>query len=407
MLTPRRLSAIAATTAAATFAAAAGSAVAHPSHHGRGQLGGDHFVDGHFGGGPFGGGHIGGGLGGPAGEVFVQTDNPAGNAVAVYDRSQSGTLSAAGTYATGGNGGVQQGSVVDHVASQGSLAYDGDQRELFAVNAGSNTISAFDVSGDRLHLKQVIGSGGSFPSSITVHGDLVYVLNALNGGTIQGYRLLGGYLLPIPGSSRSLNLDPNATPQFTSTPGQIAFSPDGRDLIVTTKANTNAIDVFPVNLFGEPSSTPVVNSEPGAVPFAVTFTGDDQLAVGEAGPNAVASFDLRGNGTLQPVSSVATGGTATCWVLADGQVVFAGNAGSNTESSVLSSPSGGLTLGATTNTDGGTVDATTSPDGRYLYVQAGAAGIVDEFLVGPAGALTEVGSVTVPNAVGGEGIAAS
>lgn len=196
MLIPRRLSAIAATTAAATFAIAAGSAAAHPSHFGRGHLGGHHFVGGHFGGGgPFGGGHFGGGLGGPAGEVFVQTDNPAGNAVAVYDRGQNGTLTAVGTYSTGGNGGVQQGSVVDHLASQGSLAYDGDQRELFAVNAGSNTISAFDVGGGHLHLRQVVSSGGSFPSSITVHGDLVFVLNALNGGTIQGYRLLGGNLL--------------------------------------------------------------------------------------------------------------------------------------------------------------------------------------------------------------------
>lgn len=392
MLTPRRLSAVAAATAAATLTIAAGTAVAHPAPFGHGH---------------FGGGIFGGGPGGPAGEVFVQTDNPAGNAIAVYDRGQNGTLTPAGTYATGGNGGVQQGSVVDHLASQGSLAYDAGQSELFAVNAGSNTISAFDVNGDQLHLRQVVGSGGSFPSSIAVHGDLVYVLNALNGGTIQGYRLLAGFLIPIPGSSRSLNLNPNATPQFTSTPGQIAFSPDGRDLLVTTKSNTNAIDVFPVNLLGLPSATPVVNTEPNAVPFAVTFTGNDQLAVGEAGPNAVASFDLRGNGTLQPVGNVATGGTATCWVVADGQVVFAGNAGSGTESSVLDSPFGGLTLAATTNTDGGTVDATTSSDGRYLYVQTGAAGIVDEFRVGPAGALAQAGSVTVPNAVGGEGIAAS
>ena len=53
------------------------------------------------------------------------------------------------------------------------------------------------------------------------------------------------------------------------------------------------------------------------------------------------------------------------------------------------------------------VDAATSPEGRYLYVQTGANGIVDEFAVGFGGSLTEVGSVTVPGAVGGEGIATS
>ncbi len=88
-------------------------------------------------------------------------------------------------------------------------------------------------------------------------------------------------------------------------------------------------------------------------------------------------------------------------------MLFAGNAGSATENSVLDSPFGDLVLTATTTTDPGTVDATTSPDGRYLYIQTGGNGIVDEFRVGFAGTLTEVGSVTVPNAVGGEGIATS
>ncbi len=55
----------------------------------------------------------------------------------------------------------------------------------------------------------------------------------------------------------------------------------------------------------------------------------------------------------------------------------------------------------------GTVDATATPDGQYLYVQAGAKGIVDEYHVGQDGSLTEIGSVTVPGAAGAEGIAAS
>lgn len=339
--------------------------------------------------------------------VFVQTDNKAGNTIAVYDRNPDGTLTAAGTYATGGSGGQLSGSVVDYLASQNSLTYDAETGELFAVNAGSNTVSVFDVEGDRLHLRQVVDSGGSFPSSIAVHGDLVEVLNSTGGGSVQGFRLLGRELRPIPGSNRSLGLDPNATPQFVTTPGDIAFSPDGRQLLVTTKANTNAIDVFAVDGFGETSPTPVVNSLPGDVPFALAFQGSDQVDVGEAGTNSVASFQLGADGTLTPIATLATGQTATCWLVADGPALFAGNAGSGTESSVLSTGSGQLSLAATTKTDAGTVDATTTPDGRYLYVQTGKAGIVDEFAVGLGGSLTEVGSVTVPNAAGGEGIATS
>ena len=136
-----------------------------------------------------------------AGAVFVQTDNTAGNAVAAYHRAADGTLTLAGTYPTGGRGGQLTGSVVDHLASQGSLTYDGTHGLLFAVNAGSNTVSVFGVSGGRLELRQVIWSGGAFPVSVTVHGDHAYVLDALGGGTLYGYRITGGHLTPIPGAA--------------------------------------------------------------------------------------------------------------------------------------------------------------------------------------------------------------
>jgi 6-phosphogluconolactonase (cycloisomerase 2 family) len=385
MLSPRRISALAAATAAATLLAAGGAGA--NELHGQSRVGHDLF--------------------GAPGSVFVQTDNMAGNAIAVYDRGWNGSLTAAGTYATGGDGGTLNGSVVDHLASQGSLQYDPQQNELFAVNAGSDTITAFAVYGDHLRRTQVIGSGGQFPVSISVHGNLVYVLNALGGGSIQGYRLFGGYLVAIPGSNRSLGLDPAATPQFVNTPGEVAFSPDGSNLIVTTKANGSDIDVFAVDRFGLPSGAPVVNSEPGDVPFALAFEGHDQVAVTEAGPNAVQLFTLGQSGTLSPGATVPTGGAATCWVTADGSLLFAGSAGSAGESTVLDPPFSAPSLLGTTATDAGTVDSVTSPDGRYLYVQTGGAGIVDEYRVGFTGSLTEIGSATVPGAVGGEGIATS
>ena len=100
-------------------------------------------------------------------------------------------------------------------------------------------------------------------------GDLVYVLNAENGGAVQGYQMFFGHLLPIPDANRSLGLDPTATPQFTHTPGQVAFSPGGSHLIVTTKANGNDIDVFGIGAGGGLSAHPVVNSEPGTIPFGI------------------------------------------------------------------------------------------------------------------------------------------
>ena len=230
------------------------------------------------------------------------------------------------------------------------------------------------------------------------------VLNALNGGSVQGYRVLGSFLVRIPGSHRALGLDPNATPQFTTTPGQVAFTPDGSQLVVTTKGNGNAIDVFGVGFGGLLSAKPTVNAELGTVPFAIAFDPFGHLAIAEAGPNALATFDLSRNGTVSLLSQAGTGQAATCWVTLAGSFLFASNAGTPSESGFASSASGQLSLLGNTATDPG---AAAAAGGRFLYVQTGGNGSVDEFSVAASGALTKIGAVTVPGAVGGEGIVAS
>jgi len=345
---------------------------------------------------------------GARGAVFVQTDNTAGNAVVAYDRAPDGSLTLAGTYSTGGLGGMLTGSVVDHLASQGSLLYDREHGLLYAVNAGSDTVSVFAVYGDHLALRQVVWSGGTFPVSLTVHGDYVYVLNALGAGSVYGYRVDGGRLSPIRGSARGLNLTPVTGPnQFTNTPGQVAFTPDGSALLVTTKMNGNNIDVFSVGRGGQLSSSPVVNSEPGAVPFAISFGRHADVLIAEAGPSALATFALSSDGVLTQLDVALTGQSATCWVARAGRYFFTSNAGSASVSGYAVGSDGSLTALGNTGTNAGTVDAASAAHGRFLYVQTGGAGVVDEFTVGAGGSLTEIGSVTVAGAVGGEGIAAS
>jgi 6-phosphogluconolactonase (cycloisomerase 2 family) len=338
--------------------------------------------------------------------IFVMTDNAAGNSVAAYHRAADGTLTLAGTYSTHGLGGALSGSVVDHTASEGALTYDRASGLLFAVHPGSGTVSVFKVWGDRLTLSQVVSSGGDFPVSVTVHGDHAYVLNALGGGTIAGYRISGGLVSPVPGSSRALGLGTTAATAFTNTPGQVAFTPDGRALLVTTKAATNAVDVFAVYPDGTLSATPTVNTEAGDVPFDVAFDGAGHVLVAEAGPNAVATFSLTAGGVLKQLAVADTGQAATCWIVRDGAHFYASNAGSGSVSGYDVGPSGGLTALGNTTTAAGTVDATAAGHGRFLYVETGKSGIVDEFAVGGQGALTPVGSVTVAGAAGGEGITA-
>lgn len=340
--------------------------------------------------------------------VFVQTDNTAGNRIVAYDRADNGTLTLAATYRTGGRGGTLNGSVVDHLASQGSLAFGAGRHLLYAVNAGSNTVSVFAVQGRRLELRQVVGSGGVFPVSVAVHGDLVYVLNAKRGGTVAGFRTAGGRLHRIEGSIRSLRLAiPSGSAQFTHTPGQIAFSPDGSHLVVTTKASSNAVDVFGVEANGRLNPSPTVNPEPGTVPFAVTFDRGGRLLVAEAGTNALGSFVLGRDGVLTEIDTVPTGQSATCWVAGAHGFFYVSNAGSASVSAYRPDAGSRLSLLGATPTDPGTVDAASSANGRFLYVQTGGNGVVDEFHVNADGSLTALGSVTVAAAAGGEGIVAS
>jgi 6-phosphogluconolactonase (cycloisomerase 2 family) len=303
---------------------------------------------------------------------------------------------------------VLSGSVVDHLASQGSLAYQRRSHLLYAVNAGSDTLSTFRVVGDRLVRRQVLDTGGQFPVSVAAHGSMVYVLNARDGGSISGYLQVAGFLVPIPSWHRELHLNTSAPGQpdeFVSTPGQIGFTPDGRDLLVSTKNGANSIEAFRVGLFG-PSRTPEITPLPGTVPFGFTFDRHRNLVLTEAGTNSVATFRVSWTGALVELDSVATGQAATCWIAGAGDTFYVSNAGSGTVSHYTVSHSGTLAGGDTTATDAGTVDAAASSDGRYLYVQAGAAGIVDAYRIHHDGSLTATGSVTVPGAAGAEGIVA-
>ena len=346
---------------------------------------------------PVGGGHA----------VFVETDNTAGNQVVAYSRGAGGALTQSAIYNTGGLGGALTGAVVDYQASEGALAYDAAAHLLVASNAGSDTVTVFDVNGSYLSHPQTLSSGGVFPVSVSIHGDLVYVLNARSGGSVSGFRINDGRLAPIPGSTRWLGLNPTATPEFVNTPGQVAFSPDGTLLLVTTKDNGNDVYVYHVDARGSLSAEPVINPEPsGSVPFAVTFTSAHRLQLVEAAGDVV-TLNLDSWGDLTQVASIATGQNASCWIVRDGLYSYVSNAGSSTLSGFSNDGTGHLTDLGNTATDTGTVDAAVTPGGGYLYVRAGLNGNLDGFAVNSNGSLTPALSLTVPDAAGGEGIAVS
>jgi 6-phosphogluconolactonase (cycloisomerase 2 family) len=152
---------------------------------------------------------------------FIRADQRShGNQILVYDRAEDGSLILAQNVDTGGRGGRNEGAVTDPLASQDSLIYDPHHGLLFAVNAGSDTVSVLSVEDDQVTLRQVLSSGGIFPVSLAVHDNLLYVVNAHETGAINGYRIADGKLSPIEGSTRPLEfIPPTGSEQFLNTPG--------------------------------------------------------------------------------------------------------------------------------------------------------------------------------------------
>src|SRR5690348_2968529 len=231
--------------------------------------------------------------------VYTLTNQLAGNAVAVFHRAADGTLTAAGTVATGGTG------TGAGLGSQGAVILSDDGQRLFAVNAGSNDVSVFTVgpAGD-LSLTSRTPSGGTLPISLTVHGNVLYALNAGGNGNISGFSVgTTGELTPIAGSTQPLS-------GGNVGPAEVRFSPDGGRLIVTEK-NTNLLDVYAVDANGAANGRTSVPSA-GRTPFGFAFGLRNDLFVTEAAGSA-SSYVLRAGGLSLVSGAVSTHQGAPCW----------------------------------------------------------------------------------------------
>jgi 6-phosphogluconolactonase (cycloisomerase 2 family) len=325
------------------------------------------------------------GLEGP-GAVYLMTNATGGNSVIVFDRSADGQLTSAGTYATGGTG------TGGGLGNQGSVILTKDHRRLYVVNAGSDDISAFHVTRTGLQLLgSPVSSGGVRPVSLTVHGDLLYVLNAGPPGGIAGFRIgTGGALTAIPGSTQPLS-------GADVGPAQVGFTPDGRVLVVTEKG-TNTITTYTVGGDGL-ASGPNPQASAGNTPFGFSFNQRGDLVVSEAqggppNPSTASSYRLDRTGTLELISGqVATTQLAACWIAIsqNGKFAYTTNTASGTISSLAIGPGATLTLlHAVAGTGTGPLDAAFTPGGRFLYVRNGG-GTVGAFRAEAKGGLTHIG----------------
>jgi 6-phosphogluconolactonase (cycloisomerase 2 family) len=309
-----------------------------------------------------------------------------------------------GRFPTGGKGGKEAGAPVDALASQGGLAATDDGRFLVALNAGSGTVSTLRVLADGLEQVGTTSSRGDFPSSATVRGSLVYVLNAGGAGSVSGYRLVEGQLVPIAGAVASLGLANAAVPRFITAPAQVGVTPDGATLVVTTKAN-NTIITFPVRADGTLGSAVTTPSQ-GPVPFSFAFDAAGRLQVQQAGDGRNASYAVNADSSLTPLGlSAPSGGAALCWSVRVGGYLFGVNAGSGTITSWRLAADGTSTIDEAVagSAGGGLIDVAASRGGKYVYALNAVAGTVTVFANDRDGGLTSVGSVDGLPVIDGDG----
>ena len=330
------------------------------------------------------------------GSLYTQTNDPSGNAVQRFERGRDGSLTSAGTFATGGAGLASLGG------RQGAVALSGDGRALYAVNAGSDSVSVFRTGHRGPRLVARVPSQGVAPASVAEHHGRVYVLNS--GGTpnvAAFWRRFDGSLAPIPGGTRELA--PGALGA-----AQVSATPDGRSLVVSERL-ANRLETLPLDFLGRPGS-PVVTASSGTVPFGFGISPQGTSVVSEAGASTVSSYRAGAHGTLRNITaSLAVGAGAACWVAVSpsGRFAYTGNA-SGSISGFAIGHDGALSALSTTALVPSPRDVAFDESGRYLYaVSPGSTttgGLVTRYRVGHDGSLTPAG--TAPAAMGITGAAA-
>ncbi|EFX04847.1 3-carboxymuconate cyclase [Grosmannia clavigera kw1407] len=268
------------------------------------------------------------------GAVYLIT-NEKDNAVLAMPIQRDGLLSAGKFVSTGGSGAngidgsTNKSAAPDALFSQSSLTVSG--QNLFAVNAGSNTVSMFAIDArDPTKLKMVgkpAAVPGEFPSTVasSAKHNLVCVgtTGAKAGVSCATFSAKG---LGTMDALRPFKLGQSTPPVGpTNTVSQVFFSDDGATLFSTvkgdpTKNNTGFLAAFSVTA-GKNSSAAAVSkqgkmtSPPGtAVLFgSSTIPGSKSLFVTDASFGAAVLSVSKAGSVSMAGKGVVAGQKATCW----------------------------------------------------------------------------------------------
>ena len=364
----------------------------------------------------------------------------AGNEVVVFARMDDGSLERVGAFPTGGIGANIRNSGANPLASQDPLIVTDDRRFVFAVNAGSDSITSFRVESDlSLTVAETVSTAGATnaarPVSLTYRNNVLYVLNSgvfvdgdgeeldfvpagsaperrrQRSGIIGFFVEADGRLSSIPGSELTVNTSTSGDGALAANGGSIEFSADGNSLYITERRTNNIVTVrlngdgTPALSNGTPEMSTIASTtpQPFGTDIITTPDGVEVLVVsqgnnGVEGLSTLSSYTIGSDGVLRPASlsfgtqddPFVTGFTFGCWVetvLGSNGLVYAYTA---------NTPDGTLTGYRVDNADG-TLTRLEQPDANGdipATANVGGAGVLDTEIAG--GYLYQVVSVGDP-----------
>ena len=302
------------------------------------------------------------------------------NQIVAYARSAEGVLTQIDVYDTGGLGENIRNSGANPLASQDPLIVSKDNRFVFAVNAGSESISSFLINDDfsltpaSLNVSTTGNSNAQNPVTLTIFEDTLYVANSgaffdaegnpattlpdprfRSASSIIGFTVNDdGTLTELAGSE---------IPNIGANAGSIEFSSDGGFLYITERRTNDIVTVemdenqLPVGVSSRITS---ITEQPFGTDLYPTENGDILLISegnnGAPGLSALSSYLIEDSGDLTGISvssgvagdPLLTGFTFGCWVefveTPTGDFAYVSNTPDGVISSFAVGDEGGLTV---------------------------------------------------------------
>ena len=294
------------------------------------------------------------------------------NEVFVLERFDDGSLKLADTVETDGVGTGQS------LVNGGAIATSEDGTAVYVVNAASNSVTSFDFdpATGSLTKADIVDSGGTAPTSLTVHDRTVYVLNSamdashkVDGPTLVGFLDSGKRLSRIQGAKVAM-------PQTKKIYSQVSFAPDGTRLMVTGWEGSQLVTAA-VDGKGRVGQ-PVATAAKAVGPFGFDFRSDGVALVSDDDPDVTgdgaSTYRIDENGKAEPITGEEkSGGDGSCWAAFGpaGDYGYIANFDSDSVTALAVDSSGAITdamapVGVPAKTE--PRDVAVDARGSYLYV---------------------------------------